>query len=134
MRTWATYGFWSRLGAQFVGGFGDQHHADVQPREFRRRGPFQERHQVHPLLHAGVGFFAGGDELLREIDDQRDAPPLLLLLGDAQEEAAEQRRQVEEVARRAGGMEIGVLDVVIDLQPLEEALLHVGASRRSGRR
>ena len=69
-----------------VGGFGDQHDADVQPRELRRGGPLEERDQVHPFLHAGVGFLAGGDELLRKIDHQGDAPPLLFLLGDAQEE------------------------------------------------
>ena len=123
-------GVLEQAGAEFVGGFGDQHDADVQPREFRRGGPLEERDQVHPFLHAGIGFFAGRDELLGEVDYQGDAPPFLFLLGDVQEEPAEQGRQVEEITRGPGGAEVSVLDAVIDFQPLEEAFLHVGGAER----
>ena len=60
MRTWATCGFCSRSADEFARGFRDQQHADVQPGQFRRRGPFQERHQVHPLIDAGAASSLAG--------------------------------------------------------------------------
>ena len=52
----------------------------------------------------------------------------LLYMGVLPPVAAEKRRQVKQVARRTGGVIAGVLDAVIDLQPLEEALLHIGGA------
>src|SRR5262249_49941746 len=51
--------------------------------------------------------------------------PFLLFLCYAQKEAAQQGRQPDEIARQAGFMKVSVLDAVVDLEPLEEALLHV---------
>src|SRR5208283_6198702 len=66
--------------------------------------------------------------LLRKIDDQRDTSPLFLLLRHAQEETPQQRPQVDEIARRALLVIVGVLDVIIDLEPLKKTLLHFAAS------
>src|SRR5207237_122195 len=82
----------------------------------------------HALLHAGVGLVASGDQFFREVYDQRDAAPFLLFVGDAQEKAAQQGSEVNKITRWARGMEVGVLDVVIDLQPLEKSFLHISGA------
>ena len=71
------------------GGFRHQDNADIQFSHFRGRRPFKERHQVHPLIYARIGFLCRGNELLRKIDNERYALPLLLFFRDAQEKSPE---------------------------------------------
>ena len=135
MRTCATCGFCSRSACSSVGGFGDQQDADVEARQFRRRGPLQERDQVHPFLDAGIGLLAGGDQLLGKIDDQRDALPLRVrprrLAGRTGVSSGARR---EEIPRRALLVEVRVLDVVDRLPATRRSASAFPASRRSGRR
>src|SRR5205085_11218493 len=51
--------------------------------------------------------------------------PPASVVGQSHEEAAQQWRQTYELARRAGLMIIRVFDLVENLQPFEETLLHV---------
>ena len=79
--------------------------------------------------HGGVGLLAGGNQLLGKVDDQRNSAPLFLLLGHAQKKPAEHGRQADKVPRRPLLVEVGVLDVVIDLEPLEKPPLHIARAK-----
>ena len=116
-------------GIEFTGGFGHQDHADVELGHLGRCGPFEKGDQIHSLLDAGIGFLCCGNQFFGEIDDQRDAFPFLLLLGHAKKEAAEQGRQADKIVRRASLVEVSALDIIINLQPFEEALLHVPGTK-----
>src|SRR5262249_43445176 len=103
--------------------------AQVQLPHLGRRGPLQQRDQRHPLFETGAGFFLRRDDLLGEINDERNTGPPPPVVGQAQEEAAQQRREPDELARWAGLVEVRVLDLVVNLQPLEEPLLRVGRAK-----
>jgi hypothetical protein len=113
-----------QVGVQLGRGLRDQQDADVDAREFRRRGPFQESDKIHAFLDTGAGLFACGDQLFRKINDQRDAFPLALVLGHFKEKPREQRRQAKEILRRTLLVKVRVLDIVENFQPFEEPFLH----------
>src|SRR5262249_47254539 len=80
--------------------------------------------QVHPLIDTCIGFFSRRNQLFWEVNYERNTAPFFLFFGDTQEETAEQGSQSDEITRRSGLVEIRVLDIVVDLQPLEKAFLH----------
>ena len=116
------------VGMKLGGRFGDKQDADIQLGHFRSGGPFKERDEVHPFLDGRPRFFAGRDQLFREIDDQRDAVPFFFLFGNTKEKAAEQGCEPHEFSRRTHLMKIGILNVIVDFEPLEKVLLHFGGA------
>ena len=76
-----------QVGVQLGGGLRDQEDADIDARQLRRRGPFQERDQIDAFLDARARLLGGRDQLLGEIDDQRDAFPLAVVLGHLEKKA-----------------------------------------------
>src|SRR3954467_4569654 len=89
------------VGMELRGGLSHQDNPDIKPGEFRGGSPFEESHQVHPLVDAGIGFFAGGDQFLREIHNQSDALPLFFLFSNAEKKSAQDWRETDEIAGRA---------------------------------
>ena len=109
---------------KFSGRFGDEDNADIQAGEFRRGSPFEERDEVHALVIAGAGFLTGRNQFFGKIHNKSDSLPFLLFLSDEQKKATKQGRELYEIARWAGLMKIRVLDIVVNLEPFEKALLH----------
>jgi hypothetical protein len=70
-----------------------------------------------------------GNDLLRKINDERNASVPLRFLVAAGEEAAEKRGQLEKLARRSVSMEARAFHRIKYLQPLEKPALHLGRAK-----
>ncbi len=121
-------GILKKTRVKLAGGFSHENHSNIELGHFRGCRPIEKSDQVKPLLDAGIGLLGSGNQLFGKINNERDPFPFLFLLRNPQEEPAEQGSQAHETPRWTRLVKVGVLDIVVHLEPFEKPLLHLSSA------